>query len=239
VEDALLEWEAGADRDPLELALRGVALPRDEGLVARGDVEDVGLEAGLLEGLVAGVDAQPVPVAEPVGGLLGLGVSAGWGAGIKAMLAGERSSMLFDLESVYKRVRTHAHTVFGNRFVRRYVFSDYGFYIKNHGKRSVKVSRSVERGRACIKVMIPKELLNKHDRLETVYSCWRIPTREEPDLAMWMDGPYDFIGNLLPDRHFVLYCYEDKLNQEEEDMIKLILTMAADKNEPAIVVLDE
>jgi hypothetical protein len=148
--------------------------------------------------------------------------------------------MLFDLESVYKRVRTHAHTVFGNRFVRRYVFGDYGFYIKNHGKRSVKVSRSVEEGRACIKIMVPKELLNKHDRENTVFACWRTPTLEEPDKAVWVDGPFRFVGNLLlPDRHFVLYCYEDMLNQEEEDMIKLILTMAADKNEPAIVVIDD
>jgi hypothetical protein len=138
--------------------------------------------------------------------------------------------MLFDLESVYKRVRTHAHGLFGNRFVRRYVFGDYGFYIKNRGRRSVKVSRSTEEGRACIKVLVPKELLNKHGRENTVYSCWRTPAREEPDRAVWMDGQFKFIGNLLPDRHFVLYCYEDMLNQEEEDMIKLILTMAADKN---------
>ena len=46
-----------------------------------GDVEDVTLELALFDGLVAGVDAEPVPVADPVGGGLGLGVPAGLGLG--------------------------------------------------------------------------------------------------------------------------------------------------------------
>jgi hypothetical protein len=147
--------------------------------------------------------------------------------------------MLFDLESVYKRVRTHAHNVFGTRFVRRYVFGDYGFYIKNHGKRSVKVSRSVEDGEACIKVLLPMELLTRRRTERAAFSCWRAPTQEEPDLAVWKTNRMRIVGNLLPDRHFVLYCYEDELNQHVEERIKLAILMAADKNEPAIVVIDE
>ena len=45
-----------------------------------GDVEDVALELALFDGLVASVDAEPVPVADAVGGGLGLGIPAGfWG----------------------------------------------------------------------------------------------------------------------------------------------------------------
>lgn len=56
-----------------------MALPWDERLVGAGDVEDVALELAFLDGLIAGVDAQPVPVAYPVDAVLGLGVpSIGW-----------------------------------------------------------------------------------------------------------------------------------------------------------------
>lgn len=51
-----------------------MALPWDERLVGAGDVEDVALELAFLDGLIAGVDAQPVPVAYPVDAVLGLGV---------------------------------------------------------------------------------------------------------------------------------------------------------------------
>jgi hypothetical protein len=86
VEDALLEGERGARDAPLGCGLAwagggvGLALPRDEGLVGARDVEDVALELALLDGLVARVDAEPVPVADPVGRGLGLGVSGErWG----------------------------------------------------------------------------------------------------------------------------------------------------------------
>jgi hypothetical protein len=53
-----------------------MALPRGDGLVEAGDVEDVALELALLDGLVGGVDSEPVPVAQAVGRRLGLGVPA-------------------------------------------------------------------------------------------------------------------------------------------------------------------
>jgi hypothetical protein len=91
VEDALLERERGARDTPLGGWLcnlccgsgggKLLALPRDEGLVGACDVEDVALELAFLDGLVAGVDAEPVPVAYPVGRGLGLGVSAAVGTG--------------------------------------------------------------------------------------------------------------------------------------------------------------
>ena len=71
VEDALLEREGGAHEDGLR---RGGRAPRDEGLVVLGDVEDVGLEAALVDVGRGRERAHPVPVAEPVGGLLRLGV---------------------------------------------------------------------------------------------------------------------------------------------------------------------
>lgn len=76
VEDALLEGEGGAHEDgPRRLA--GVEpVPRDEGLMVLGDVEDVGLEAALVDVGRGRERADPVPVAEPVWGLLGLGVPA-------------------------------------------------------------------------------------------------------------------------------------------------------------------
>lgn len=76
VHDALLEREGGAREDELGGA-RGVPAPRDEGLVVRArDVQDVGVELGLLDDLLVGEDAEPVPVAHPVGRPLGLGVPA-------------------------------------------------------------------------------------------------------------------------------------------------------------------
>ena len=82
VEDALLEGERGARDAPLGCWLlvccsggKLLALPRDEGLVRACDVEDVALELAFFDGLVTGVDAEPVPVADPVGRCLGLGVS--------------------------------------------------------------------------------------------------------------------------------------------------------------------
>ena len=71
VEDALLEREGGAHEDGLR---RGGRAPRDEGLVVLGDVEDVRLEAALVDVGRGRERAHPVPVAEPVGGLLRLGV---------------------------------------------------------------------------------------------------------------------------------------------------------------------
>ena len=78
VEDALLEREGGAHEDGLR---RGGRAPRDEGLVVLGDVEDVGLEAALVDVGRGRERAHPVPVAEPVGGLLRLGVPAFFGLG--------------------------------------------------------------------------------------------------------------------------------------------------------------
>jgi hypothetical protein len=73
VEHALLEGEGGAHED----GLAGLgALPRGQGLVVLGDVEDVGLEAALVDVGRGREGADPVPVAEPVGGLLGFGVPA-------------------------------------------------------------------------------------------------------------------------------------------------------------------
>ena len=50
VHDALLEREGGADEDELGVIVSGPA-PGDEGLVVAGDVEDVGVELGLLDDL--------------------------------------------------------------------------------------------------------------------------------------------------------------------------------------------
>ena len=78
VHDALLEREGGADEDELgavRMMMVGPA-PGDEGLVVAGDVEDVGVELGLLDDLVVGEDAEPVPVAQAVGRPLGLRVPA-------------------------------------------------------------------------------------------------------------------------------------------------------------------
>jgi hypothetical protein len=47
-----------------------------------GDVEDVGLELALFQGRGGREGAEPVPVAEPVGGGLGLGVSERWARNI-------------------------------------------------------------------------------------------------------------------------------------------------------------
>lgn len=76
MEDALLQGEGGADEDGLGLA-RGVAAPRVEGLVVGGDVEDVRVEADLLDGLGAGEDREPLAVAQAVGRQLGFRVPAG------------------------------------------------------------------------------------------------------------------------------------------------------------------
>jgi hypothetical protein len=78
MEDALLEREGRAGHTPFWI-LGGqvvMALPRGDGLVEAGDVEDVPLELALLDGLVGGVDGEPVPVAQAVGRRLGLGVPA-------------------------------------------------------------------------------------------------------------------------------------------------------------------
>ena len=108
VHDALLEREGGTDEDELG-AVRPA--PGDEGLVVAGDVEDVGVELGLLDDLpphgqmifmlenhhkkqavvcfggasdlLVGEDAEPVAVAQAVGRPLGLAVSAGRGGVLK------------------------------------------------------------------------------------------------------------------------------------------------------------
>ena len=74
-EDALFQREGGARGDPLDGA--GVALPRDQGLVVLGDVEDVALELALFEGRGGREGADPIPVAQAVAGGLGFRVSAG------------------------------------------------------------------------------------------------------------------------------------------------------------------
>ena len=92
VHDALLEREGGADEDELgagavRMMMAGPA-PGDEGLVVAGDVEDVGVELGLLDDLLVGEDAEPVAVAQAVGRPLGLAVSAGRGGVLKGLQAG-------------------------------------------------------------------------------------------------------------------------------------------------------
>jgi hypothetical protein len=73
VHDTLLEREGGAGEDVFDGA-RGVSLPRDARLVVLGDVEDVGVELDLFDVALVGEDGQPLPVAQAVGGCLGLGV---------------------------------------------------------------------------------------------------------------------------------------------------------------------
>lgn len=95
VHDALLEREGGADEDELGAAVRMMMVgpaPGDEGLVVAGDVEDVGVELGLLDDLLVGEDAEPVAVAQAVGRPLGLAVSAGRGGVLKGLQAGGTSS---------------------------------------------------------------------------------------------------------------------------------------------------
>jgi hypothetical protein len=90
VHDALLEREGGAYEDELgavRMMMVGPA-PGDEGLVVAGDVEDVGVELGLLDDLLVGEDAEPVAVAQAVGRPLGLAVSAGRGGVLKGLQAG-------------------------------------------------------------------------------------------------------------------------------------------------------
>ena len=72
-QDALLEREGGARDDPFDA---GTTLPRDEGLMELGDVDNVGLELALLEGDGGREGADPVPVAQAVAGGLGFSVSA-------------------------------------------------------------------------------------------------------------------------------------------------------------------
>jgi hypothetical protein len=102
VEDALLEREGGAGQAPF-MGMGGrmlVALPRGEGLVVAGDVEDVPLELALLDGLVGGVDGEPVAVAQAVGRGLGLGVPGATGRkrgvipGIKVVCGGKGSTQV-------------------------------------------------------------------------------------------------------------------------------------------------
>ena len=90
VHDALLEREGGADEDELGAAVRRMVgpAPGDEGLVVAGDVEDVGVELGLLDDLLVGEDAEPVAVAQAVGRPLGLAVSAGRGGVLKGGAGG-------------------------------------------------------------------------------------------------------------------------------------------------------
>ena len=76
----LFERELGARDGPLEGLVVGVFLggrgvPRDQGLMKLGDVEDVALELAFLEVGIIGKDAEPVAVAQAVGSVLGLGVS--------------------------------------------------------------------------------------------------------------------------------------------------------------------
>ena len=83
VEDALLEREGGADEDGLDDA-RGVGAPRVDGLVVLGDVEDVRIQADLLDGVGVREDREPLAVAQAVGSELGFRVSAGHATSIKA-----------------------------------------------------------------------------------------------------------------------------------------------------------
>ena len=73
VEDLGLEREAGLDLDPPG-GPGVVALPRDMGEEMAGDGEDVGVEPAPLEAGRGREGADPVPVADPVLGGLGLGV---------------------------------------------------------------------------------------------------------------------------------------------------------------------
>jgi hypothetical protein len=149
-------------------------------------------------------------------------------------------SMLFDLESVYKRLRTYAHGVFGDRLVRGLVSGDHGFFIKNRGRRSIKVSRSTDEDERCIKVMVPLELLNKHGREGTWRSYVRAPKRNRPDRVIWVDSGLSASGTMQRDSWHILFCFhEPTLAQRKEDMIKLMLTTAADKAETVVVIDDD
>ena len=77
MEHALLEREGGAHEDGAAGLGFVEPAPRDEGLVVLGDVEDVGLEAALVDVGRGREGAHPVPVADPVGRCLGFRVSGG------------------------------------------------------------------------------------------------------------------------------------------------------------------
>ncbi len=146
---------------------------------------------------------------------------------------------MFDLESVYKRVRTHARDVYGTRFVRGLMGGEHGFCIKNRAKRSIKVSKSMDAGRACIKVLVPRELLTVHSRGSSMRSCVPAPTRRFPDRVEWRNGALRVQCNMHADRQLALFFYEDCLDQAREDLLKLALATAADKAEEAVIVIDD
>lgn len=79
MEHALLEREGGAHEDGLDDFRRGAsAPPRVDGLVVGCcEVQDVRVEADLLDGLRAGEDREPLAVAQAVAPALGFRVSAG------------------------------------------------------------------------------------------------------------------------------------------------------------------
>jgi len=179
VEHALLEREGGAHADPAGPAARAEG---HEGLVAGGDVEDVPLEPALFEGLVRREDGEPVPVAQPVGGELGLGVPAGKIRGLGWLFKLGRGGLgihMFDVgyysrEAVFQRVRAEAMRIHGDKFEDGHklerlvggfavVRSDKSFSVAATGRdsRQHHVTFRVVEGKESITMLIPKTLVAK------------------------------------------------------------------------------